>query len=234
MELRGVSLLKLIRSGSIGDYSWDYSADGTYDNDWSTSTLMNLLNNGAYYNRTTGSYYNNSTTPITVDFSSTGLTIESREMIANVVWNLGGISSSRNFSSIFYAWERKTEVYSGRPTEWTGKIGVIYLSDYGYATSGGNTINRDICLNTFLSDWNNYNDCYNNDWLYDDLKYQWTLTPYSPSSSEVFSASSPGCVDHYNVDNTSTAVSPVLYLNPNVKITAGTGSSMDPYILSVD
>ncbi len=37
------SRLKLIRNESIGEYSWDYNSDGTYDNDWTTSTLMELL-----------------------------------------------------------------------------------------------------------------------------------------------------------------------------------------------
>ena len=82
--------LKIIRDESLGEYSWDYDAIGNYDNDWSTSTLMNLLNSGAYYNRTTGSYYNGSTTATNVDFSSNGLTEEAKNMIGDAIWNLGG------------------------------------------------------------------------------------------------------------------------------------------------
>ena len=49
----------------------------------------------------------------------------------------------------------------------------MYVSDYGYATSGGSTTNRANCLNTVLSDdWNDYDDCYNNDWLYDSSNDQ--------------------------------------------------------------
>ena len=32
--------------------------------------LNNLLNSGAYYNRTTGTYYNGSTTALNVDFTN--------------------------------------------------------------------------------------------------------------------------------------------------------------------
>ena len=82
--------LKIIRDEPIGNYSWDYDGTGSFDNDWTTSTLMNLLNNGAYYNRTTGSYYNGSTTAISVDFSTIGLTSDAKSMIGNAKWNLGG------------------------------------------------------------------------------------------------------------------------------------------------
>lgn len=127
--------LKIIRNESIGEYSWDYNSDGTYDNDWSTSTLMDLLNHGAYYNRTTGMYYNNSTTAISVDFTNNGLTEEAKSMISNAVWNLGGSSTYDDVTtSILYRKERGAEVYNGNPTEWIGMVGLIYPSDYGYAT----------------------------------------------------------------------------------------------------
>ena len=37
------SRIKIIRDEPIGNYSWDYDASGNYDNDWSTSTLMNFI-----------------------------------------------------------------------------------------------------------------------------------------------------------------------------------------------
>ena len=233
--------IKLIRDESIGKYSWDYSADGTDDNDWSTSTLMNLLNNGAYYNRTTGSYYNNSTTPITVDFSSTGLTSESRSMISDAVWKLGGLSSSSSDASYFlnaiashwYTYERGTIIYEGRPTEWTGKIGLMYPSDYGYATSGGSTTNRETCLNTAIINWGSSSDCYNNDWLYKNGTSQWTLTPSSSASNGVFNVNSRGRVSSYGAFSASDAASPALYLTSNVKISGGSGTEESPYQLSL-
>ena len=73
-----------------------------------------------------------------------------------------------------YVNERGTTVYSGRPTEWTGKVALIYPSDYGYATAGGQTTARSACIGTLSTysnssgeTWQNssYSDCKNNDWI---------------------------------------------------------------------
>ena len=130
--------------------------------------------------------------------------------------------------------ERGTTVYSGRPTEWIGQIGLMYPSDYGYATSGGSTTNRASCLATPLYSWSSssYIDCYTNDWLYDSSNFQWTLTLYADYSTRVFAVLSNGRVD-INYANDSNAVSPVLYLSSNVRISGGSGSSSDPYQLSL-
>ena len=156
----------------------------------------------------------------------------SKEMIENAVWHLGGAPSNSNLTSTFYTSERGTTVYTERPITWTGKIGLMYPSDYGYATSGGSNIDRDTCLSYNLGDWNNYSDCYNNDWLYNSSYYQWTLTPHSTASDTVFYVLHDGYVYadyvHYMI-----GVSPALYLSSNVKIIRGTGSSSDPYVLSL-
>ena len=236
--------LKIIRNESIGEYSWDY--DGTassdkYNNDWSTSTLMNLLNNGAYYNRTTGSYYNNSTEAITVDFSSNGLTSEAKSMISNAVWNLGGTTNYKSdtdgLASHFYGYERGTEVASGRPTEWTGQVGLIYPSDYGYATSGGSTTDRTTCLSKALYSWDSlsYSDCKNNAWIYKSGIHQWTLTPYLGFDSSLFYVLNDGSMGSPSPTAAPVPdpVFPVTYLSSNVKITGGDGSHDNPYTLSL-
>ena len=140
------SRLKLIRNESIGEYSWDYNSDGTYDNDWTTSTLMELLNNGAYYNRTSGNYYNGDTNSILVDFSSNGLTEQAKSLIAPAKWNLSGVSEEAESIPVFYSLERATSI------TWTGEIGLMYPSDYGYATTGGNSTDRAGCLNLSFED----------------------------------------------------------------------------------
>ncbi len=231
--------LKIIRDKSIGTYSWDYDSNGSYDNDWTNSQLMNLLNNGAYYNRTTGSHYNNSTTATSVDFTSNGLTETAKAMIGNAKWNLGGVgshtSSSNGLASHFYGYERGTTVYSGRPTEWTGQIGLMYPSDYGYATSGGSITDRASCLATELYNWDSssYSDCKNNDWLYKSGTTQWTLTPRSDDSYSVFYVFSNGGMSATLAFNTHFAVSPALYLSSNVKISRGDGSENSPFELSL-
>ena len=233
--------IKLIRDESIGKYSWDNKPSGTGSstsdygsNDWTDSTLKEVLNNGPYWSRTSGncpSEYNGATT--SCDFSTNGLTEEAKTMISDAVWNLGGSSTYNDVTaSMFYERERGTTVYSERPTKWTGKIGLMYASDYGYATSGGSTTNREACLNKELYNWYSSSECPNNDWLYKSGTYHWTLTPNANISNHVFNVSSNGRVNSYRTNDTN-GVSPALYLNSNVKISGGSGTEESPYTLSL-
>ena len=227
--------IKIIRNESIGVYSWDNK--GSYgSNDWSDSALQIVLNEGAYYNRTTGNCPSGEFGGTTsCDFSTTGLTEEAKSMISDAKWYLGGTnsftSSSNGLSSHFYSYERGTIVYSGNPTSFIGKIGLMYPSDYGYATSGGSTTSREECLAKELYNWDSssYSDCFNNDWLYDSSSEQWTITT---SSDLVFGVYPRGNVNDATYPYDYCAVRPVLYLDSMVEITGGTGTSSDPYTLA--
>ena len=126
------NLVKLIRNETLDGLAWDGRSRG-YTNDWSAATLQQQLNNG-YLNATdsTCNFFEDNTK--TCYFSETGINSTARGMIESVVWNLGGTSSiSSATADTFYTAERGTTVYSGRPTKWTGKVGLMYPSDYGYA-----------------------------------------------------------------------------------------------------
>ena len=202
--------LKIIRDEP---YSKGIAWDTGNVNDWATASLQEELNT---------TYLNSIQSPY-------------KEMIGNAVWNLGGTanysSSSNGLTSHFYGYERVTTVYTGRPTEWIGQIGLMYPSDYGYATSGGSSTDRASCLSKELYNWNSVSDCRNNDWLYDSSNHQWTLTPASGYSSRVFILGS--YVNDDVVGSTDYAVSPVLYLSSNVKISRGDGSRENPFTLSL-
>ena len=232
------SRLKIIRNESIGNYSWDNK--GEYgENDWTTSALQQVLNSGAYYNRTSGNCpYGQNGATTTCDFSTTGLTSEAKSMISNAVWNLGGSNTYDDvITSIFYESERGDIVYTGRLTTWTGQIGLMYPSDYGYATSGGNTTDRETCLSIDLYHWwsssgDSYPDCSMNDWLY-DTNYHWTLAHYSSDSFRVFGVYSSGRVHIGYSHDISFSASPTVYLISNVKIIDGEGSRDNPFQLSL-
>ena len=239
--ISGQKLVKIIRNESIGNFSWDNKASGTGSstsaygsNDWSDSALQLVLNEGAYWNRTNGtcpSDGNGATT--NCDFSTNGLTDEAKSMIETVTWKLGGSSTYVDVTaSMFYERERGPPVYIGRPTTWQGEIALMYPSDYGYATSGGSTTNREACLAKELYNWNSssYSDCKNNDWLLDSSTIQWTLTPYSSSSARVFIVNLTGYVG-YNYADSSNGVRPSVYLTSNVSISGGDGTMNNPYIL---
>ena len=202
-------------------------------------------NMGSYYNGTSGckpaevaSGADFSCTSI--DFTSTGLKNDStRNAIETVVWNLGGTadyhSSSNGLASHWYGYERGTTVYGGRPTTWTGKIGLMYPSDYGYATAGGATTNRAACLAKELYNWDGsgVSDCKNNDYLYKSSYYQWTLAPYSSYSYSVFRVGAGGYVDRDGANDTN-GVRPVAFLKSNISITdVGLGTAESPFQLKV-
>ena len=223
--------VKIIRNEPIGKYSWDNKGSGS--NDWSDSALQIVLNEGAYWNRTSGACpYGQNGTTTSCDFSTNGLIEEAKTLISAAKWNLGGLSNESTIPLTFYTSERGTTVYEGRPTEWIGKIGLMYPSDYGYATAGGNTTNRETCLNTELSSWDDYDDCFNNDWLYDSPNYQWTLTPRSSYPPYMFNVSGFGSVYSASVDHRYAAF-PALYLSSNVKISGGEGTESSPFTLSL-
>ena len=203
-------------------------------------------NMGSYYNGTSGCKpaavaSGADFTCTSIDFTSTGLKNDStRNAIESVVWNLGGpegnnfASSSNGLASHFYGYERGTTVYSGHATTWTGKVGLMYLSDYGYATAGGATTNRAACLAKELYNWDGpvVSDCKNNDYLYKSSYYQWTLAPNSSSARSVFSVGTGGHAVNSYTYHDNWSVRPAAFLKSNISITdVGDGSSNNPYRL---
>ena len=97
--------IKLVKSSSIGYYSWDTSdstvSSGNGINEWSQADAMKLLNPGyddeeiggsLYYNSKSGKCYNNSNNGSTdCDFTSTGLKDSAKEFIDTVKWNTGAL-----------------------------------------------------------------------------------------------------------------------------------------------
>ena len=203
-------------------------------------------NMGSYYNGTSGCKpaavaSGADFTCTSIDFTSTGLKNNlTRNAIESVVWNLGGTanysSASNGLASHFYGYERGTTVYSGHATNWTGKIGLMYPSDYGYATSGGSTTDRATCLAKEMYNWDgsDVSDCKTNDYLYKSSYYQWTLAPYSSYAYNVFRVSSTGYVGSNNASNGYYDVRPAVFLKSNISITdVGIGTAESPFQLKV-
>ena len=177
--------------------------------------------NGDYYNGTytTGALKNNAV----------------RNAIESVVWNLGGTSyeyySSNGLPKHWYSYERGTTVYGENSTTWTGKIALMYPSDYGYATSGSSEVNRATCLAESLDNWSRgaISECYNNDYLYSSGYSQWTLTTNTTDANYAFSISSEGPIYTASARDESYSARPVLYLKSRVVVVNGDGTSNNPY-----
>ena len=234
---------------------------GSGVNEWSQADLMKLLNPGyesetvggsLYWNSGSGTcYYNSNNSTTSCNFTSTGIKDKLKTLIGDAVWNAGSQgtnswqSASGGLTKHFYTYERSDNTgkicSSGtscndtveRTTTWTGKVGLMYPSDYGYATSGGSTTDRAACLNKELYNWDSssVSDCKNNDWLFNSSN-QWTISPNAKSSD----ALTAFYVRYYgNVSDGSVyaglVVRPVVYLSSSVGVQSGDGSPSNPFIL---
>ena len=181
-------------------------------------------------------------------------------MIDNATWYLGSVNASQNIwaantftASFVYNFERGNlsgkQCSSGtyctdtvtRTTTWQGKVGLLYPSDYIYATGGGSTYDRNTCLTVHagyvgdnsISNWNNtYTDCKNNDWLLNTSVWTWSLSPraFSSGSHYVFGVNTAGYVTYY-IAIAAVSVRPVVYLKSSIKFTTGDGSSDNPFVV---
>ena len=219
------NLLKILDTNNYGGTSGKYwNSAGT--NNWSTASLKTELN-GTYLTTLLG------TSNVNGKLSSG---------IANAKWHLGGASSS-NYNTLtaegIYTAERNTSaIYSGNPSSIYAKVGLMYPSDYGYATVGGTTTNREGCRAKAVYDYDTV-DCKNNDWLFTSQNsfvnnYEWLLSPYSSGSNGVAYLYSSGYMDldgRYNdVSSCQYAVRTSFYLDSSVlKIVGGTGTSDNAY-----
>lgn len=225
--------VKIIRNESIGNLAWDQdkndsSSSTTYDNNWSTSTSQRFLNNKYYNGNKTGTvtYYSGASggTSTSLNMSNIGLKNDStRNMIANTTLKIGGWSSYSIFPHQVYEYERGTTVYSGRPTTWYGKIGLMYLSDYGYATD------IELCQQN-LYNYENTN-CKNNNWLFNNNS-QWSIVHVSNSQGKSFSITSSGWVSTSNATYSQASIRPTIFLYKNVLFESGTGTIDNPYKIS--
>ena len=214
-------LLKVIDTNNYGGTDGKkWNSAGT--NNWSTASLKTELN---------GTY-------LTTLLGSPNVNSKLSNSIANAKWHLGGASSS-NYNTLtaegIYKEERNTSaIYSGNPSSIYAKVGLMYPSDFGYATVGGTTTNKTGCRAKELYNWNSssYSDCRNNDWLFISQNnfvnnVEWTITPRSDTSGNVLHIRSTGNVSHqYNyidVPNFYWAARPTFYLDSSVLKIVGTG-----------
>ena len=225
-------LLKVIDTNNYGGTEGKYWDSGGTNN-WSSASLKIELN-GTYLTTLLGTFNVNS---------------KLSSAIANAKWHLGGANgtSSSNYyypkitTENFHKAERSPyatsgtlqNLYSGNPSSIYAKVGLMYPSDYGYATDGGTTTNRAGCRAKELYKWDDesYSDCKNNDWLYISQSSfvnnsEWLLSPYSSNSYRAAALSSSGYVDlsgRNAAGNLQFVVRPTFYLDSNVLKIVGTG-----------
>ena len=200
--------VKIIRD-SIGTSYWNTAAS----NNWVSSSLKDMLNIGDYYNRS-GSY------------TSTGLLETSKNQISTTKWFLGNAPASTTYGNarVTFTQERSTNTWSGNSQTWDGKIGLIYPSDYMYASSG--------CYNDSTVNGNNYglDKCTTTNWLIYSTIY-WTISPHTYTAATARTVVYTGAANASFVNEYSYDIRPSIYLDPNVSYITGTGTINDPFII---
>ena len=227
------NLLKILDTNNYGGTSGKYwnqtQTSGKNLNDWSTATLKTELN---------GTY-------LSTLLATSGVNSKLSSTIVNAKWHLGGenaTSSSKYYCQTittenYYKAERSPyatsgtlqNLYSGNPEYVFAKVGLMYPSDYGYATVGGSTTSKANCRSQALYNWgsSSYSDCKNNDWVFKSATFfgdgEWFISSGAMGVKHASGFRSTGLVDaNIHVLN-AFAVRPSFYLDSSILKIVGTG-----------
>ena len=190
------SEVKLIKSTSYGNYAWDSGGSNT----WNSSTKPDI--------RTT----------LNTTFLNT-LSSTWQNKIATHAFKVGGAT----WDSVYNGTAKTAYNYevgsNSSSTTDSMKIGLMYVSDYGFAASNS-------YWTTILYDYDG--GAQNNNWMYLG-SYEWTISRDSSYSRSSFFVSDDGSViDGTSVENGSVAVRPSFYLESSTSYVSGSGTQSNP------
>ncbi len=215
--------------GTDGDYKEKYSYNSSYYKG------NNLANIAAYNwnksNQNTWSLSNLNKTNLNQNFI-TNIGADWAAKIAETTWKVGG----NTFANIANTSAKKayqneivnpvTKNSQDNKTEYSAKIGLMYVSDYMYAvpqdkwTLVGNH-----------SSGNDYGTATSVNWMYMGL-HEWTISRYSDTSNYVFYVNYTGSVSSNNVGDDAFGVRPVFNLTSSVNYVSGSGTATDPILVN--
>ena len=194
---------------TINIYYWNYKATNSATNTWSTS-LLNKTNLNTNFINNIGSTWANK--------------------IATTTWKVGG-NTWNNIGSTVPSVAYQNEVVNPTPgststtgeTEYSAKIGLMYVSDYGYAASPS-------AWTTSLNNYDGYDAnktvIKKTNWMYMG-NIEWTISREADVSNIAFSLYDDGAVNG-NTVSYYRAVRPVFSLNSSVTYVSGSGTMSDP------
>lgn len=195
------SEVKLIKNTSIGNNYYSGSSSSSSTNVWSRSLLNTNVLNGTYLN---------------------GLGSTWSGKIATTSWRVGG----KNYTYDGWNYEDTPKDFydeeMSSSTTHSAKIGLIYVSDYGYAQLEHWT--------TSMFMWDLWEDEHENWMTYSEP--QWTITRNSnstyPTNAFAIDYNTRVGGGGFVYDN-YFAIRPAFYLNANVAYLSGSGTSSNPY-----
>ena len=233
--------VKLIKSdyattallGADGDYSKMYTA-----NNWDNSTYKgNNLANVAAYNwdksgTNTWSLSNLNKTNLNKNFIA-NIGADWAAKIDTTTWKVGG-NTWANIGTQPAKTAYQNEIVNpvttnsqDNKTEYSAKIGLMYVSDYMYAAPqdkwtlvGNNSdASKDYIAATSVN------------WMYMGL-VEWTISRYADYAYSAFIVDNTGDV-YSNYAKNACGVRPVLYLSSSLNYVSGSGSATDPILVNL-
>ena len=191
----------------VDRYYWNSKATNKASNTWSTS-LLNKINLNTNYLNNIGTTWSN--------------------LIEDATWKVSGHSTRSVTPSEMYTAEITNATKTYGPSDGTSKIGLMYVSDYGFAASPSAW--------TMTLSYNSGNGYGSNavrsvNWMYMG-HFEWTISPYSSSSKNVFGLGVGGYVSSNN-ELYGYGSRPVVYLKASVLFAGGSGTKDSPITLVV-
>ncbi len=183
---------------SKDSYSWDTNAN----NVWS-KTRLNTINLNTNFINNIGIVWANK--------------------IITYTWKVGG-NTYENITSRYPNGAYQNEIVNPATTaSYNAKIGLMYVSDYGYAASSSS-------WSTALNGYDNTNVT-NENWMYYGSNAVYTITPNTNDAINTYTilhGYMGFVIGAYNYG----MVLPCFYLNSNVTYVSGSGTKTSPYIIN--
>ena len=202
---------------TVNTYYWNYKNDtsangGSGSNTWRTS-LLNKTNLNTNFITNIGTEWANK--------------------IATTTWKVGG-NTLENISKVVPATTYQNEIVNPVTTnttdnaiEYPAKIGLMYVSDYGFAADPS----------AWTTTLYNYDGSVNGstirslNWLYNGGSDEWTISRSSGAAYNVFLVIASGYVSNGNAPN-KYVVRPSFSLESSVTYVSGSGSANDPMVIN--
>ena len=216
--------------GTDGDYSKTYKEwgmDSTYKGTYGDGERIGVYywNNTTQKNTWSESLLNK--TNLNTNFIN-NIGEEWANKIATTTWKVGGNTYSNIYSktpSVVYQNEIVNPVTTNttdNATEYTAKIGLMYVSDYGFAAEPS-------AWTLTMGNYNNTTATSTN-WMYMGL-YEWTISRRADRSNLAFYVYIDGYVGN-NLVYVGSAVRPSFNLESSITYVSGSGSASDPMVIN--
>ena len=194
---------------TINRYYWNNSDTSFSTYEWNKSRLNTINLNNNFINNIGSSW---------------------SSKIATSSWQIGGNDADKIiYVPVSTAYQNEL-VNPFKDSKFQSKIGLMYVSDYGYAAAPSAWTTQ---LSNILANGDDYGiaSIINVNWMYMGLK-EWTISHVTTGTNRIFNIDNDGSLGHNYVNNNDSVVRPVFFLEADVAYVSGTGTKANPIIIT--